>query len=98
MLLINNNNLKQLPDLKKYPQFSGLKLIDASHNQLTDVNDKHLPDTVQIIHLGNNRIQTMSPGLVSDWLHSCCDMKESAKREIALHGNPIGNKILFCLL
>ena len=97
VLLINNNKLTQLPDFNKYPQFSDLKVIDASHNQLTDVDDKHLPDTVKIVHLGDNNIQTMSPSLLTDWVNSCYGIisneQKSAKLEIVLNNNPIGN---FC--
>lgn len=96
VLLISNNKLTQLPDLKKYPQFSDLKVIDVSHNELTVVHEERLPRSAKIVNLANNNIQTMSPNLISDWLYNCYHIKTNGKklatREIYLHGNPIGNK------
>lgn len=95
VLLVHNNCLTSLPDFNKYPQLSDIKVINASYNQISEVNEEHLPGTATIMHLRNNNIQTMSPNLVSDWLHNCFDMtkegKISGKREINLYCNPIGN-------
>ena len=92
-LLINNNKLTQLPTLRKYPQFSDLKVIDASHNQLTDVDDKYLPDTVKILHLGHNNIHHLSPQLENDWLLAFCSSTNFRREEVNLQQNPISCKL-----
>ena len=92
VLLINNNKLTQLPALNKYPQFSNLKVIDASHNQLTYVDDKHLPDTVKLLHLGHNYIHHMSAQLKNDWLLCLCSSTNVKGAEVILEHNPISCK------
>ena len=87
VLLINNNKRTHLPTLSTYPQFANLKVIDASHNQLTDVDDKDLPDTVKILDLGDKNIQHLSSKLENDWLHGFCSLRNRV--EVNLEHNPI---------
>ena len=94
VLLLNDNCLTRVPDLTLYPQLSKLEVVNLANNRLTEVKEEYLPKSVKTVYLGHNNIHTMSPQLVSDWIHSYFNLisngVQSERRELRLHLNPIG--------
>ena len=94
VLLLQGNQLTRVPDLTKFPQFSQLQVLNMADNKLTEVKEEHLPASVRTLHLSRNKIHTMSPQLVSDWLHSyfhmMCNSRQSDNRQVILDTCPIG--------
>ena len=94
VLLLQGNLLSRVPDLTKLPQFSQLQVLNIADNKLTEVREEHLPASVRTLYLGHNPIHTMSPQLVSDWLHSYFHMmsnsRQSDRRNVIVNTCPIG--------
>ena len=101
VLLLQGNRLTRVPDLTKFPQFSQLQVLNMADNRLTEVREEHLPASVKTLYLSRNPIHTMSPQLVSDWLHSYFHMisnsRHSDNRKVIVESCPISKyaKIIF---
>lgn len=54
VLLLNNKNITELPNLNDFPQFSELKVLNLNVNRLTHIDANCIPDSVEHIHLNKN--------------------------------------------